>query len=291
MLNDVDLNKNPDEDDYEMKHRATFCGTAEYVSPEMLYGDEVGFEADYWALGCIIYKLITGISPFKEKSQFLVFQNIKNLTIKWPDSIPPSAKDLIKRLLVHKPFERIGSKNIKEIIDHEFFINNDGENIIVNMKSNNIPYKNSIKTKKAQEEQKLGFSSQKKTDKKEIKILREQVVEKKSPYFHYNTRLLKLDNTPKLEYSDPDSKKVKGIIYLFTDCEAKIISSSKFELITPKRSFLFKVDNDEAGVWCKCINDEIMKMLENPRIKEQNEIYITEEKEIITKSNDDRKVY
>ena len=70
---DNDSNNENEEDEYGREslksRRPTFCGTAEYVSPEMLFGEEVEFEADYWALGCIIYKLITGSSPFKEKSQ------------------------------------------------------------------------------------------------------------------------------------------------------------------------------------------------------------------------------
>ena len=246
------------------RHRPTFCGTAEYVSPEMLFGEDVGYGVDYWALGCIIYKLITSYSPFKEKSQFLVFQNIKTLNIKWNSEMTDESKDLIKKLLRHKPEERLGSNSIDEIINHPFFLNEKKENIIKQMKPNTIPLKETLKTKTMLlQEQKLKTSDNKSKYEKEkdkIIILKEQIVEKKSPYFHYNTRLLRLDNTPKLEYIEPDTKQIKGTIYLNSECQAKVISTGKFELITPKRTFLFKVNDDEAGVWGKKINDEINKL-------------------------------
>jgi len=44
--------------------RGTFVGTAYYVSPEMLESNHAGPEADYWALGCIIFKLLFGMVPF-----------------------------------------------------------------------------------------------------------------------------------------------------------------------------------------------------------------------------------
>ncbi len=51
-------------DDYQQKHKATFVGTAEYVSPELLEDDVCGPEADLWALGCIVFKMFTGRTPF-----------------------------------------------------------------------------------------------------------------------------------------------------------------------------------------------------------------------------------
>lgn len=305
-----EINNNEEEDDIYRKHRSTFCGTAEYVSPEMLFGEEVGVAADYWALGCILYKLITGTSPFKEKSQFLVFQNIKTLNIKWPNTISIEAKDLIKKLLKHKPSERIGYYSIDEIIEHKFFLDSNGNNVIKSMELNCIPHRDSIKLKTQIEENIISDKKVKEKNneggannnnvntndsifksipqKSQIKIIKEQVVEKKSPYLHYNTRLLRLDNTPKIEYSVPDTKLVKGTIYLSPDCEAKVLSTSKFELITNKRTFLFKVKDDEAGVWGKVINEEIAK-LSDPEFKVQYNSIIN--KETSNDENGNKKVY
>ena len=53
-----------EEDEYftsrEKKKKNTFVGTAEYVSPEVLIGDEIGPECDLWALGCMIYRFLAG---------------------------------------------------------------------------------------------------------------------------------------------------------------------------------------------------------------------------------------
>lgn len=272
---------NVDEEEDQRVRANTFCGTAEYVSPEMLFGEHVGFESDYWALGCILFKLITSVSPFKDKSQFLVFQNIKNLNIKWNDKFSPEAKDLIIKLLKHNPYERLGSNDISEIVNHKYFFNENSENTIEKMILNNIPDKSTFKTKNSinQMSQKPieSKTSNNESETKKIYVIKQEVVEKKSPFFHHNTRLLKLDSTPKLEYSDPETKQVKGSIYLYTDCEAKMTSETKFEVVTPKRTFYFKLNTTDAGIWCKLINEEIYKMIENPKIKQLNESYIENE--------------
>lgn len=289
------ININVDDEEDQRSRANTFCGTAEYVSPEMLFGEHVGFESDYWALGCILYKLISSVSPFKDKSQFLVFQNIKNLNIKWNDKFSSDAKDLIQRLLKHNPFDRIGSNDILEIINHKYFLNEKSENIIEKLTINNIPEKSTFKTKNSINQMSQKPNETKNTDNdkdvKKIIVIKQEIVEKKSPFFHHNTRLLKLDSTPKLEYSDPETKQVKGSIYLYTDCEAKMNSESKFEVVTPKRTFYFKLNSSDAGIWCKLINEEIYKMIENPKIKQLNESYIENEIKSISKKDKNVKIY
>lgn len=54
------------EDPKPIRNKATFVGTCEYVSPELLKDDECESPADIWALGCIIYKMFTGKTPFHD---------------------------------------------------------------------------------------------------------------------------------------------------------------------------------------------------------------------------------
>ena len=92
-----------------MKKRNTFVGTAEYISPEVLNDCEVGPETDLWALGCIVYQMYTGHSPFKDKTEYLVFRKIleQNMTI--PKELQMEVANLIKALLMADPLRRLGS--------------------------------------------------------------------------------------------------------------------------------------------------------------------------------------
>jgi serine/threonine protein kinase len=53
-------------------------GTAEYIAPEVLEGKSVDFGVDLWALGCIIYLFLHGKTPFKDKANLLIFDNVLN---------------------------------------------------------------------------------------------------------------------------------------------------------------------------------------------------------------------
>ena len=245
---DEDENKDKD----RIITRDTFCGTAEYVSPEMLVGRYASFTADYWALGCIIFHLFVGMSPFKHKSPYIVFENIRKLNIQFPNDMNTDAKDLISKLLVHKEKQRLGYNSISEISNHRFFYTEHGINLIDTIFKYKFPMRNSFMTNIDQEEIKEDSISQKI---KKIKIIKDSIVEKKSPYFYYNTRRLTLDNTPKINYIDPSTNTTKGTIYLSTLCEARLIDSKSFKLITPKRTFTFKADSPLE--WCKEINDQI----------------------------------
>ncbi|KAF2070362.1 hypothetical protein CYY_008318 [Polysphondylium violaceum] len=102
----------------------SFVGTAEYVSPELISNKETSTDSDLWALGCIIYQLSTGRLPFRGKTEFLTFQKVSNRDLVYPKNMNPVVKDLIEKLLVLRPSERLGSlsaggfENLKK---HPFF--------------------------------------------------------------------------------------------------------------------------------------------------------------------------
>ncbi|CAJ2511054.1 Uu.00g066790.m01.CDS01 [Anthostomella pinea] len=97
---------------------ASFVGTAEYVSPELLTNKNACKASDLWAFGCIIYQLLAGRPPFKGGSEYLTFQKIVGLEYDFPAGFPPAARDLVERCLVLDPARRITIEHIK---NHEFF--------------------------------------------------------------------------------------------------------------------------------------------------------------------------
>ena len=84
--------KNIDDDDLDINPRSdrrglTFVGTAEYVSPEVLGDKPAGFGADIWALGIMIYQMFCGRTPFKEKTNYLIFRKIEELKIEYSSNV------------------------------------------------------------------------------------------------------------------------------------------------------------------------------------------------------------
>ena len=109
---------NPLDDDMDDGRTKSFVGTAEYVSPELLSSKDVGPASDLWAFGCIIYQLLAGRPPFKAANEYQTFQKILGLEYEFPPGFPRAAKDLVERLLVLDPGNRLSLEHVK---NHEFF--------------------------------------------------------------------------------------------------------------------------------------------------------------------------
>ncbi|PHH69627.1 hypothetical protein CDD80_6608 [Ophiocordyceps camponoti-rufipedis] len=103
---------------HEHSRAASFVGTAEYVSPELLTHKTASKASDLWAYGCIIYQMLAGRPPFKAASEYLTFQKIVNLEYEFPSTFPSTARDLVERCLVLDPDRRLTTEHIR---NHEFF--------------------------------------------------------------------------------------------------------------------------------------------------------------------------
>ncbi|CAL1706788.1 unnamed protein product [Somion occarium] len=105
----------------------TFVGTPEYVSPELLEVSETSRSSDLWALGCIIYRMIAGQFPFQGLSEYLTLEKIKILEYTFPEGFDEQAKDLVQKLLVRDPTQRLGAgepdspNSMKALRSHPFF--------------------------------------------------------------------------------------------------------------------------------------------------------------------------
>ncbi|KAF1334071.1 Agc/akt protein kinase, partial [Globisporangium splendens] len=101
----------------------TFCGTAEYIAPELLKGLPYGKAVDWWGFGTLLYEMMTGQTPFFDRNRKRMFHNILHRDVVFTQAFSEDAKDLLSALLRRDPAKRLGSgpSGAQEIMDHPFF--------------------------------------------------------------------------------------------------------------------------------------------------------------------------
>ncbi|KAI8097483.1 protein kinase A catalytic subunit [Halteromyces radiatus] len=105
---------------------STFCGTSEYLAPEMVLKKEYTQAIDWWSLGILLYELLTGNAPFHSVHLDVLYRRILNQPLSFPSSrhLSMEAKDLIQQLLKRDPTKRLGSTHgATDIKKHPFFKN------------------------------------------------------------------------------------------------------------------------------------------------------------------------
>jgi serine/threonine protein kinase len=100
-------------DDSTLTSQGAVVGTPAYMAPEQANGEPVDLRSDLFSLGCVLYRMLTGLPPFKGVNAFATMTAVTTHTPRPPrdvdPAIPPALSDLVMRLLAKNPAERPAS--------------------------------------------------------------------------------------------------------------------------------------------------------------------------------------
>ena len=203
------------------------------------------------------------------------------------------AKDLLSKILIKDPAKRLGynSYDYNEIKNHPFFkgINFDNleneqgpvlnnieileqfgyqiekiikdEEIEINLMKELYGEEGEEKVKEKENKENnnnIKIINEEKEKEDEDKVILEEKLQKKSPWLHYNTRIVKFFSKGHIDYFEPSTKKLKGSFQINIHCQAILIDEYRFEIQTVKRKYIFKNKIKKvANEWVDKINKYI----------------------------------
>ncbi|XP_057717359.1 serine/threonine-protein kinase N1-like isoform X2 [Corythoichthys intestinalis] len=111
---------------------STFCGTPEFLAPEVLTDTSYTRAVDWWGLGVLVYEMLVGESPFPGDDEEEVFDSIVNDEVRYPRFLSTEAIGIMRRLLRRNPEKRLGSgeKDAEDVKKQPFFKDIDWEALL-----------------------------------------------------------------------------------------------------------------------------------------------------------------